>query len=230
MKLSLTNDSMSEDELVNSKNVTNPKINNCNKSTNSSKLLKVYSGQNSVCKSKIEFNRRTTKDSLTCTSKDQSQIKLRTKPREESFAAYVEAFKRAEKLSKQTTNSTKERSNTYMKTTKYPVQPYYPAYVPSSIIPIQPVTMYSVPLLGELLTGHLKFFDAAQNYGFFVVDKDGTDLFVHYEEFSKAGMTLESISMAKSLGLKFIFRRMTYYGKYDLSYKAVNIQIIYHKI
>jgi cold shock CspA family protein len=35
-------------------------------------------------------------------------------------------------------------------------------------------------------TGRLKFFDENKNYGFIVSDVDGKDIFVHYDDLSKA--------------------------------------------
>ena len=77
-----------------------------------------------------------------------------------------------------------------------------------------------------LFTGYIKFFDNKQNYGFFIVENDGSDLFVHYDNFLKAGMNKDHIQMAKRLKLRFAFRKVTYYGKYNLSSKAIDIQFI----
>eukprot|EP00826_Nyctotherus_ovalis_P057211 TRINITY_DN7815_c0_g2_i10.p2 TRINITY_DN7815_c0_g2~~TRINITY_DN7815_c0_g2_i10.p2 ORF type:complete len:209 (-),score=62.31 TRINITY_DN7815_c0_g2_i10:170-796(-) len=76
----------------------------------------------------------------------------------------------------------------------------------------------------EYLTGKLKFFDEAQQYGFFVLDRDGTDLFVHQDDLEKSGITIESLQRNKEV--RFVFECMTYYGKYQLSRKAVNIKVI----
>ena len=79
---------------------------------------------------------------------------------------------------------------------------------------------------GDILTGRIKFFDSAQNYGFFVLDCDGSDLFVHYDDFLKSGVTKDYIQMAKAMNTQFTFKKMSYYGKYNLSSKAVDIQIV----
>lgn len=76
----------------------------------------------------------------------------------------------------------------------------------------------------EYLTGKLKFFDEAQQYGFFVLDRDGTDLFVHQDDLEKSGITIESLQRNKEV--RFVFECMTYYGKYQLSRKAVNIKVM----
>ena len=38
-------------------------------------------------------------------------------------------------------------------------------------------------------TGRLKFFDDAKNYGFIIMDSDESDIFVHYDDLQKAGIT-----------------------------------------
>jgi len=42
-------------------------------------------------------------------------------------------------------------------------------------------------------TGKLKFFEEKKNYGFIIMDDDGTDVFVHFEELNKAGLSKESL-------------------------------------
>lgn len=34
----------------------------------------------------------------------------------------------------------------------------------------------------ERLTGKLKFFDENKSYGFIIMDDDGSDIFVHYDD------------------------------------------------
>lgn len=53
----------------------------------------------------------------------------------------------------------------------------------------------SMPLHNERYTGRLKFFDQSGNYGyiyvnfrFIVIDNLNCDLFVHYDDLSKAGI------------------------------------------
>ena len=41
----------------------------------------------------------------------------------------------------------------------------------------------------ERMTGNIKFFDVNNNFGFIILDSDGTDIFVHYEELKKAKIT-----------------------------------------
>lgn len=110
-----------------------------------------------------------------------------------------------------------------------PGQAYVPIYIPVMMQP-QMYPSYTEqamqPLTGDALTGRIKFFDNTQNYGFFVLDCDGSDLFVHYDDFLKSGITRDYIQMAKAMNTRFGFRRVSYYGKYNLSSKAVDIQIL----
>lgn len=114
-----------------------------------------------------------------------------------------------------------------------PFPQYPPAYnqayipvvmqmIPMPVIPRPPVNVTPA----QMSTGILKFFDDAKNYGFFVVDDDGSDLFVHYDDLLKAGLSKDGIRMAKVSGTKFAFQTMSYYGKHNLSKKAINIQVI----
>ena len=38
-------------------------------------------------------------------------------------------------------------------------------------------------------TGKLKFFDESKNYGFIIMDHNGKDIFIHYDDIKKAGVT-----------------------------------------
>ncbi len=107
-------------------------------------------------------------------------------------------------------------------------QPYafvQPMYVPVPA-PVWPTYQSQDPSAGAYLTGSLKFFDEIQQYGFFVLDTDGSDLFVHYDDLLKSGITLNTLQEAKVYDYKFAFQCITYYGKYSLSRKAVNVRII----
>jgi len=114
----------------------------------------------------------------------------------------------------------------------YPSQPvsqmYIPVLIPNAML--NPQFGYTKQVQKEyegcILTGKIKFFDEIQNYGFFVLDCDGTDLFVHYDDLLKSNITKDYIRLAKSYETRFMFRCISYYGKYSLSYKAVDIQII----
>lgn len=76
-------------------------------------------------------------------------------------------------------------------------------------------------------TGRLKFFDENKNYGFIVTDEDGSDLFVHYDDLVKAGMTKEFMRTAKHGNIiRFSYLCMVYIGKYNKSKKAVELEVI----
>lgn len=114
-----------------------------------------------------------------------------------------------------------------------PSYQYQPAinqmYMPVILQPRPQMYSYQSPaqeMQGEYFTGRLKFFEEAQNYGFFVLDCDGSDLFVHYDELLRAGLTKDTIRQAKVTGVRFMFHKMSYYGKYQLSQKAVDVRII----
>jgi len=111
-------------------------------------------------------------------------------------------------------------------------QTYTPIYIP---IIVQPASQpqkttssynFTPNSTSEILTGRIKFFDEVQNYGFFTLDLTGTDLFVHYDDLLKSGITKDFIQMAKAMGTRFAFRCISYYGKYNLSYKAVDIRVL----
>lgn len=76
-------------------------------------------------------------------------------------------------------------------------------------------------------SGRLKFFDENRNYGFIVKDDDFSDVFAHYEDLIKGGMTKEMLRSTKSgLTIRLAFSCMNYIGKYNKSRKAVDIQLM----
>lgn len=103
---------------------------------------------------------------------------------------------------------------------------YLPIYIPVILQPQAVPTMPCPGMSNDFVTGRIKFFDGAQNYGFFTLDCNGSDLFVHYDDFLKAGYTKDHIQMAKAMNSRFAFRRVNYYGKYNLSSKAVDIRFV----
>ena len=101
---------------------------------------------------------------------------------------------------------------------------------PGQFAPIKPVELDKESLEEQArgrMTGRLKFFDEAQNYGFFVLDVDGSDLFVHYDDLKKANVSKEVLKKAKTnYLLRFSFTKMEYFGKYNQSKKAVDIKLL----
>lgn len=79
----------------------------------------------------------------------------------------------------------------------------------------------------ERFNGRLKFFDEAKGYGFIVKDDDEKDIFCHFDDFSKAGITLNLLRSVK-LGqtLKLSFSCLSYIGRHNKSKKAVDLQLI----
>lgn len=76
-------------------------------------------------------------------------------------------------------------------------------------------------------TGTLKFFDEGKNYGFIVMDDDGSDIFVHYDDLAKANISREMLKTAK-LGnvIRLTFGCMQYIGKYNKSRKAIDVEML----
>lgn len=45
--------------------------------------------------------------------------------------------------------------------------------------------------------GTLKFYDEGKSYGFIIMDMDGTDIFVHCDDLTKAGVNKEFLRTSK---------------------------------
>ena len=79
----------------------------------------------------------------------------------------------------------------------------------------------------ERHTGRLKFFDEAKNYGFIIMDEDGSDIFVHMDDLMKANISKDTLRTIKNGNmLRLSFCCMMYIGKYKKSRKAVDIIIV----
>jgi len=78
----------------------------------------------------------------------------------------------------------------------------------------------------ERYYGRLKFFDENKKYGFIVMEDDGSDIFVHYDDLCKAGITKELLRTARMGNMiRVNFGCMAYIGKYNKSRKAIDIQL-----
>ena len=77
----------------------------------------------------------------------------------------------------------------------------------------------------QLFTGKLKFFDETKNFGFIVMDEDGSDIFVHHDDLAKAGIDKVALRDAKNgKTFRFQFSCMNYIGRYNKSRKAVELK------
>ena len=115
---------------------------------------------------------------------------------------------------------------THFKNNSPTMQNYYPQ--PSSTTNFPPTAAIS-DSSEKRYTGRLKFFDDAKNYGFIIMDADESDIFVHYDDLQKAGITKEIIKTVKNdmyMQIRFSFKVMEYFGKYKKSRKAVELIII----
>jgi cold shock CspA family protein len=85
------------------------------------------------------------------------------------------------------------------------------------------------PPTGELRlgTGFLKFFNQQHQYGFIVSEKDGSDIFFHYDDVKHTLLSKEFLRHAtENYEVKFSFQILDYIGKYEFSKKAVNINLL----
>jgi len=79
----------------------------------------------------------------------------------------------------------------------------------------------------ERYFGRLKFFDENKKYGFIIMEDDGSDIFVHYDDLCKAGITKDLLRTARMGNLiRVTFSCMAYIGKYNKSRKAIDIQLL----
>lgn len=79
----------------------------------------------------------------------------------------------------------------------------------------------------ERFTGRLKFYDETKNFGFIIMDKDGSDIFAHFDDFLKANIPKEVLRASREgIIIQMSFACLTYIGKHNHSRKAVNIKLI----
>ena len=76
-------------------------------------------------------------------------------------------------------------------------------------------------------TGKLKFFDETKNYGFIIMDDDGSDIFVHFDDLAKAHLGKDFLRCTKAgKTIRLSFCCMQYFGKYNKSRKATDIEFL----
>lgn len=79
----------------------------------------------------------------------------------------------------------------------------------------------------EKMSGRLKFFDEAKNYGFFVIDHNQQDMFVHYDDLKKTMISKDLLSSSKDrYSMHFTFHVFEYSGKTRDAKKAVEIKLV----
>lgn len=85
---------------------------------------------------------------------------------------------------------------------------------------------------GGRLAGKLKFFDEGKKYGFMVLDKDESDMFVHYDDLRKTNIAKDLLVSSKNrYSMHFTFHVFEYSGKGGVAKKAVDIKLVsIHKI
>ena len=81
----------------------------------------------------------------------------------------------------------------------------------------------------ERYMGRLKFFDEVKNFGFIVMDGTDKDIFVHYDDLSKANLSKEVLKTAKKGNhIRLSFCCLDYIGKHNRSKKAVDLKLLPH--
>lgn len=75
--------------------------------------------------------------------------------------------------------------------------------------------------------GTLKFFDEFKNFGFIIMDINNSEIFFHYDDFNKKNLGKELLLSYKSGNiLRVSFVCLKYIGKYNVSMKAIEIEIV----
>ena len=76
-------------------------------------------------------------------------------------------------------------------------------------------------------SGYLKFFNDEQEYGFIVSDTDKSDVFFHYDDIRRTNLSKEFLRDSKTTFLvQFTFKVLAYFGKYNFSKKAVDVELV----
>jgi hypothetical protein len=86
----------------------------------------------------------------------------------------------------------------------------------------QPVNPDSVKV-----TGTLKFLFENDNYGFLLGEGDGKDVFFHLDDMKDTKLTKEQLLGSKdNYMIRFAYNKLAYFGRYGLSMKAINIELV----
>lgn len=74
--------------------------------------------------------------------------------------------------------------------------------------------------------GMLKFFDEGKGFGFIILEKDGSDIFVHLDDINKIIIDFDIIRIIrKKFIIRFSFISYYYYGKHNKSRKAIELNV-----
>ena len=78
------------------------------------------------------------------------------------------------------------------------------------------------------VTGFIKFFFENENYGFLQCDQDQKDVFFHADDFLESPTFSKEwiIQQRENYAIRFAFNKLAYFGRYGLSMKAINIELI----
>jgi hypothetical protein len=77
------------------------------------------------------------------------------------------------------------------------------------------------------VTGTLKFYYENDNYGFLVGDVDAKDVFFHFDDIKDTHLTKEQLMNARdNYIIRFAYNKLAYFGRYGLSMKAINIELV----
>lgn len=101
-------------------------------------------------------------------------------------------------------------------------------FTPSPIKPMAKKQPLVLEESRERFFGTVKFFDDVKGYGFLIMDIDNTEIFVHFDDFDKNQGIQKEFIMSYKLGniIRVSFICMKYIGKYNMSRKAVDVQVI----
>lgn len=73
----------------------------------------------------------------------------------------------------------------------------------------------------------MKFLYENDHYGFLVGDSDGKDVFFHFDDMRDTNLTKEQLKNARdNYIIRFAFNKLAYFGRYGLSMKAINIELV----
>jgi cold shock CspA family protein len=77
------------------------------------------------------------------------------------------------------------------------------------------------------VTGTLKFFYEGDHYGFLVGDSDNKDVFFHFDDMKDTNLSKDQLfQIRETYTVRFAYNKLAYFGRYGLSMKAINIELV----